>query len=108
VKNFPSKDSLDAIYWVDLVWLYNMYKFSDAVFYIGASALRARNSLSTGSSGPLPDNQWQLEAEHFKKGTLASLQDAFVEVANGMPEALKDFRQPPATNDTMPRKMCAN
>lgn len=85
-----------------------MYTISATVGFIGASALRARYSLAYGFSGPLPDNQWQLEAESWITGALASLQDVFVEAANGIPEALEDFRQPPPANETVTLNLCAN
>lgn len=107
-KIFPSKNALDMIYWAETVFLYSIDMLSTTVYYVGASALRARYGLSHGFSGPLPANQWQLEVEHLKNGMLASLQDAFVVVANGVPEALEEFRQPPMANESMPRMMCAN
>ncbi|EAT82077.1 hypothetical protein HBH56_105310 [Parastagonospora nodorum] len=107
-KTFPSEKALAAVVWADRVWSNTMNLFSDAVFYVGASALRARYSLSGAGSGPLPDNQWQIEAEHLQKGCLASLQDAFVLTAHGVPEALEEFRQPPLANETMPKLICAN
>ncbi|KAF2026090.1 hypothetical protein EK21DRAFT_103512 [Setomelanomma holmii] len=105
---FPSDSQFATIKWVDDLWTYGVYTISATLGFIGASALRARYSLSYGYSGPIPDNQWQLEAEHWIKGTLASLQDVFIEAANGMPAALEDFRQPPAANDTVARNMCVN
>ncbi|KAF1942114.1 hypothetical protein EJ02DRAFT_466095 [Clathrospora elynae] len=107
-KIFPTDDQFATMAWVDDLFTYGVYTISATVGFIGASALRARYSLSYGYSAPLPENQWQLEAEHMIKGTLASLQDAFVEAANGMPESLEDFRQPPRANQTMALNMCAN
>jgi hypothetical protein len=105
---FPSESQFATIKWVDNLWTYGVYTISATLGFIGASALRARYSLSYGYSGPLPDNQWQLEAEHWLKGTLASLQDVFIEAANGMPAALEDFRKPPMANETVARNMCVN
>lgn len=107
-KIFPTDDGFATIKWVDNLWTYGVYTISATVGFIGASALRARYGLSYGYSAALPNNQWQLEAEHWIKGTLASLQDVFVEAANGIPEALEDFRQPPLANETMAQTMCAN
>ncbi|KAF1839011.1 hypothetical protein BDW02DRAFT_515336 [Decorospora gaudefroyi] len=105
---FRTEDEFATIKWVDSLWVYGVYTISSTVGFIGASALRARNSLSYGFSGPLPDNQWQLEAEHLVKGSLASLQDVFVEAANGIPETLEDFRQPPLANETIAQNLCVN
>lgn len=76
--------------------------------YVGTAALRARYGLSYGYSGPLPDNQWQLETEHWTKGMLASLQDAFVITVGGFPEEVEDFRDPPEANHTVARDLCRN
>ena len=81
---------------------------SQIVRPVGASALRARYSLMSGISPPLPDNQWQLEAEHLTKAMLASLQHAFVEAADGIPESLEVFSQPPGPDRIMAREICAN
>jgi hypothetical protein len=107
-KIFPTDDQWATINWVDTIWTYGVYTIHATVNFIGVSALRARQSLSYGYSAPLPENQWQLEAEHLIKGSLASLQDVFVEAANGIPEALEDFRQPPMQNETVARNICAN
>lgn len=109
VKKIFAKDSHFAVVkWVDSVWGSSLYTISSTLGYIGASALRARYSLSYGYSGPLPDDQWQLEAEHWVKGELASLQDIFVVSANGIPQALEEFRDPPLANDTVAQNLCAN
>ncbi|KAH8725985.1 hypothetical protein GQ44DRAFT_680159 [Phaeosphaeriaceae sp. PMI808] len=105
---FPEDSQWATIKWVDPLWTYGMYKISDTVGFIGAAALQARNKLSYGYSGPLPDNQWQLEAEHWVKGSLTSLQDLFVTAANGIPEALEDFRKPPMANETVAQNICVN
>ncbi|KAJ4367113.1 hypothetical protein N0V83_007643 [Neocucurbitaria cava] len=107
-KIFPTDDHFSVIEWVDNIWVYGVYTISATVGFIGASALRARYGLSYGYSAPLPDDQWQLEAEHWIKGTLASLQDVFVEAANGIPEALEDFRQPPLADETVAQNLCVN
>lgn len=105
---FPKDDQFEVIKWVDSLWTAGIYTISATVSFVGASALRARLGLSHGYSAGLPDNQWQLEAEHWLKGALASLQDVFVEAANGLPEALEDFRQPPAPDEMTARDMCSN
>lgn len=107
-KIFSTDDQFATIKWVDNIWVYGVYTISATIGFIGATALRARYGLSYGYSAALPDNQWQLEAEHFIKGALASLQDVFVEAVSGIPETLEDFRQPPLANETMAQNMCVN
>jgi hypothetical protein len=107
-KIFTTDDQFQTIKWVDNLWVFRVYTISAIVNYIGASALRARYSLSYGYSAALPDNQWQLEAEHWIKSSLASLQDTFIEAANGIPEDLEDFRQPPTADETVAQNMCVN
>ena len=107
-KIFPESSQFATIKWVDSLWTFGIYTISATLGFIGSSALRARYSLSYGYSGPLPDNQWQLEAEHWIKGTLTSLQDVLVTAANGIPETLDDFRKPPMANETIAQNMCVN
>jgi hypothetical protein len=107
-KIFPEDSHFATIKWANRLWNYGIYTISGTIGFIGASALRARYSLSYGYSGPLPDNQWQLEAEHWVKGELASMQDVFVTAANGIPEVLNDFRVPPMANETVAQNMCVN
>jgi hypothetical protein len=105
---FPSASQFAALKWADFIWTGSIYTISATLGFIGASALRARYSLSYGFSGPLPSNQWQLEAEHWVKAELASLQDVFVTAANGMPAILDDFRVEPNANETVAQSMCVN
>jgi len=51
--------------------------------YLGVSALLARYKMTEVVQGPLPDNQWQLEVEHWHATQLASMQAAFVNMATG-------------------------
>ncbi|KAF2474435.1 uncharacterized protein BDR25DRAFT_385987 [Lindgomyces ingoldianus] len=107
-KIFPNKRQFDTLSWADGNLVSNFFSSHGLVGFIGASALRARYGLSYGYQGPLPSNQWQLEVEHLLKGTLASVQDVWVTMANGAPHVLDDFLQPPDANDTVARSMCAN
>lgn len=107
-KFFPSEALRAAMNWIDRIWWTDMNQLSDASYYIGASALHARLSLSNSHSGPLLDNQWQIAAEHLKEGGVASLQHAFVEAANGVPISLEEFRQPPLANKAMAQMICAS
>ena len=58
---------------------------------LGVSSLISRTSLLNGVQGPLPDNQWQKEVEHWFTAHLADLQRVPVEVATGPIDA--NFRK---------------
>lgn len=59
---------------------------------IGITSLTSRYGLAAGIQGPLPDNQWQLDVEHWFKGSLAQLQQDTVEYATGPPDpAIREF-----------------
>ncbi|OCL08920.1 hypothetical protein AOQ84DRAFT_388517 [Glonium stellatum] len=93
--------------WVNKVLEQGLFTISSIPEYIGVTTLTARYGLVYGLQGPLPDNQWQLEAAHFVGASMASLQGAFVEAANGPPTTqLKEFQYQP--NDTQSHFMCTN
>lgn len=58
---------------------------------LGAGSLTARYKLVSGYQGPLPDNQWQLDVEHWHASTLAAIQGSAVDAATG--PASPDMRQ---------------
>lgn len=49
----------------------------------GISSLLARHGLVNGIQGPIPSNQWQLEAENWFGATMADLQRVTVEYVTG-------------------------
>lgn len=58
-------------------WFYNhvsFYTIGAAAGGLGPGCLRARDGLSRGLQNPLPDNQWQLEVQHWFAVALANLQ----------------------------------
>jgi hypothetical protein len=60
----------------------------------GAS-LRSRFLLVSGFSGPLPDNQWQLDVEGWHHSTLAAMQGSAVDAATGPASpAMREFWVP--------------
>ncbi|KAL1627503.1 hypothetical protein SLS54_002428 [Diplodia seriata] len=80
---------------------------SNLVGTLGVSALTARFRVGSALQGPIPDNQWQLEAQHWFSTCMAALQDAFVAGAAGAPYAeLRPFFAPPA--NTQARNICRN
>ncbi|KAF2715314.1 hypothetical protein K504DRAFT_529505 [Pleomassaria siparia CBS 279.74] len=107
-KIFTDEKQFSAVNWADQLWTGQLYTINDIVGFIGSSALLARYGNVYGYQGPLPDNQWQLEAAHWIKGTLASLQDVFVTSANGFPSTLADFKVTPEKNETVALDMCKN
>lgn len=107
-KIFGTERYKELLEVVESKWLPLAISPDSMVMYVGAAALRARYALAYGYSGGLPDKQWQIEAEHWTKGMLASLQDAFVTTVGGLPEEVEIFRVPPAANETVARGMCRN
>ncbi|KAF2660683.1 hypothetical protein K491DRAFT_774588 [Lophiostoma macrostomum CBS 122681] len=78
------------------------------VVFAGMGVLQARDRLSYGMQGPLESNQWQLEVEHWVKGSMASLQRIFVNKARGpMSNELREYFSAPP-NNTEESKMCRN
>ncbi len=69
--------------WSSSAILWEAIGIPEVINTLGVSALTARHKLASGRQGPLPDNQWQLEVEHWLTTTLAALQRAMVEVAAG-------------------------
>ena len=62
-----------------------MMRLSQMVTAAGNAVFTARDNLGCGTQGPPPNNHWQLEVEHWAKGTMALLQCTFVETAKGPP-----------------------
>ncbi|KAI7782645.1 hypothetical protein LA080_013133 [Diaporthe eres] len=50
---------------------------------LGQSSLLSYQHLNHGMMGPLPDNQWQLDATHWFAMRMASIQAAYVNTARG-------------------------
>lgn len=51
---------------------------------LGNHALKSRMGLNGGKQAPLPDNQWQLDVQHWHATVMAALQGRFVNSAIGM------------------------
>ncbi|KAF2107522.1 hypothetical protein BDV96DRAFT_506035 [Lophiotrema nucula] len=107
-KIFGEGKHFDILKYADSAWTSAYMSMHHLLGFVGASAIKARYGLSYGYQGPLPDNQWQLEAEFWIKGTLASIQDAFATAANGPPEEMYEFLDQPLKNDTTPWNLCKN
>ncbi|KAJ4353322.1 uncharacterized protein N0V89_005050 [Didymosphaeria variabile] len=50
---------------------------------LGAASLTSRYSLVSGIQGPLPDNQWQVDVEHWHAATMVAIQGSAVDAASG-------------------------
>lgn len=56
----------------------------DTLGLLGTQALRARDSLNGPLLGPLPDNQWQLEVQHWHATSMAYMQATFLQPILGL------------------------
>ena len=74
---------------------------------LGAASLSSKYNLVSGVQGPLPDNQWQLDVEHWHAATLVAMQGSAVDAAMGpSSEAMGKFWVGP--ENEVERKGCAN
>ncbi len=75
---------------------------------LGTLALTSQLSKLGSTQGKLPDNQWQLEIEHWFNSVLARLQHQPLELAIGpsLNEEMTQFRRPPGTPEE--RSLCQN
>lgn len=75
---------------------------------LGSASLTARYGLLTGTQGPLPSNQWQLEIEHWFKAALAYLQTIQVDYATSPSDpSMRKFIRPQQDSDGS-RYFCQN
>lgn len=81
-QNAP-EESWNRASWAYQAWITLAETISEVIFALGSQSLIARNSLSGNMQGPLPDNQWQLEVQHWHETSLALMQASFVETATG-------------------------
>jgi hypothetical protein len=74
---------------------------------LGAASLSSKYSFVSGVQGPLPDNQWQLDVEHWHAATLVAMQGSAVDAASGPSDPkMKSFWAAPANNEE--RAVCNN
>jgi hypothetical protein len=81
--------------WAIDVFQLGFFSISGIVDAMGVSSLVARQGLAANSQGPLPNNQWQLEVEHWVGASLTSIQGSFVEMAEGPTDVYERFRMKP-------------
>jgi len=74
---------------------------------LGTHVLTARNRLNGPILGSLPENQWQLEVQHWHATAMAYLQGAFLQSIIGFKDPVYSglIRYP---NSTIEKDLCAN
>ena len=75
--------SFEHFTWAIGVFGFASTNIDEVVASLGISALLARNSLGVGLQGPLPNNQWELEVEHWIQASMALVQRTLLEQATG-------------------------
>jgi hypothetical protein len=79
----------------------------DPVLTLGIQTLTSRYDLTVSIQGPLPDNQWQLDVQHWHSTNLATLQASFVGAATGPSDPnLNEWLQRPTNAEE--KTLCQN
>ncbi|KAF4543286.1 Cytochrome p450 protein [Lasiodiplodia theobromae] len=100
---FPEQAMQDRVKWF---WDATL-TVDNAVAYLGSQSLMSRNSLSGGAQGPLPDNQWHLDVQHWFETRLAYMQAYMVDLATGPSDvSLQQYVVKP--NSTGEQSICHN
>ncbi|KAF2140831.1 uncharacterized protein K452DRAFT_206604, partial [Aplosporella prunicola CBS 121167] len=91
-----------------LNWFWDFQPQLDALLsYLGSQSLKSTNSLSGGTQGPLPDNQWQLDVQNWFATMLAYMQAYAVSIVTGPSDVnLQQYVVQP--NSTTERSICKN
>ncbi|KAI9166398.1 hypothetical protein HJFPF1_02499 [Paramyrothecium foliicola] len=103
---FPDEAAYQRAYWLRLAsWALGNDMFVVSTT-LGANSLRSRESFFAGIQGPIPDNQWQLDMQHWFEVGITSMKRAIVDSALGNPKsAAKIFVRPSGGEQ---QKMCRN
>ncbi|RYO73567.1 hypothetical protein AA0113_g118 [Alternaria arborescens] len=104
---FSQSKDIDRFLW-SLAAIQNMAGgFTEISMVLRGGSLLASDYVSQFGQDGLPDNQWELELEHWFKFTMADLQRAIVDQATGpvVPEA-RSFHSPPTSPGA--RAICSN
>lgn len=72
--------------WFTYIIGYGASNIGSTINLLGASSLSSQQSMKGGWMGELPDNQWQLDVQHWWAIWLAAMQAAFVNFAVGTNE----------------------
>lgn len=76
-------DEIEFALWMFFMRMTVVDSVYKLVNILGVSMLTSRDSLISGLQGPLPDDQWQIDVEHWLSTYLAALQKGFVDFATG-------------------------
>jgi hypothetical protein len=114
----PDNSITDLLYLLDeedKEWFHWLFRTTFAIAkstriplaLLGTHVLTARNKLNGPVLGSLPDNQWQLEVQHWHATAMAYLQATFLESIIGYEDPkFSGLIQYP--NTTIERDLCAN
>jgi hypothetical protein len=104
---FPQAKDRKRFLWSASAMLYMANGFTEFVSTMQSGSLLARDSLASYIQGVLPDNQWELELEHWFKFTLADLQRTILDQATGSVDAdAQRYLAPPTSAEA--RSVCSN
>lgn len=92
-----------------VIWFFNVLTspselLGDVINNLHTGGLLARYSMATNTQGFLPDNQWQLEVQHWFATILAGIQQSFVRTAIGPTPELVPFATRPQSEQS--KAMC--
>lgn len=77
-------DRVQGLLWILSSTVKNTPRTLHPVAGLGVHALKSRIGLNGGHMGPMPDNQWQLDVQHWHATAIAALQSRFVNSAIGL------------------------
>lgn len=107
MTNMLHDQQLSKFQWFMASTIDQTLSLSTAITRLGVQLLTSRYRLRNGVQGQLPDNQWQLDVQHWHATTLAHLQGTFVDAATGPRDpALLPWLVKPSTPET--QRMCQN
>jgi len=93
--------------WLFLSTFIGVKDVSEATMMLGTHALLAKNKLDGPLLGTVPDNQWQLEVQHWHATSMARVQGTTLRMITGYkdPRFSNITRYP---NTTIERELCAS
>lgn len=102
-----SEADLNRATWVYAAVFAGDLGIDEIVSVLGSQSLTARDSLTLNMQGPLPDDQWQLEVQHWHETSLAAMQAFFINTAAGPnDERVQEWFQKP--NNTQEAQLCGS
>ncbi|KAI9166411.1 hypothetical protein HJFPF1_02512 [Paramyrothecium foliicola] len=70
--------------WFVAIWRTMTSTHGSLINHMGPSALASQRAFRSGTQGPLPNNQWQIDMSHLWNISLASFQAGFVDAVKGV------------------------